>query len=187
MDYYYEVVKPAANDPNVSEEERSRLTEKYFKMKNDKEAEIIARKLGIEDGKVKTLKDLKKNKIFKEGKKEGENIEKQMKKEWERKVNPSSSISSSSYRKPVLSSSDAGAAILIGCFVVGVILLIVTVFTLNFYVLALGGILFLIGVAGLSWGSRGTHDNTSGLFWYTYGSHNAKKNMYRGHRYSKRK
>jgi hypothetical protein len=63
------------------------------------------------------------------------------------------------------SSSDAGAALLIGCFVVGVILLIVTVFTLNFYVLALGGILFLIGVAGLSWGGRGTHDNASGYFW----------------------
>jgi hypothetical protein len=88
LDYYYEVVKPAANDPNVSEKERKRLTEKYFKMKDDKEAEITARKLGIEDGKVKTLKDLKKNKIFEESTKRGKKLDKQMKKEWDRKVNP---------------------------------------------------------------------------------------------------
>ncbi len=175
LDFYYEVVKPAENDPNVSEKDRKKVRAQYWKMKNAKEAQIIARKIGIQEGEVKTMKDLEKNKVFKKNRKE---LQKLNKIDY-RKLGISSSSSSSD--------SDAGAAILIGCFVVGVILLIVTVFTLNFYVLALGGVLFLIGVAGLSWGGRGSHDNTSGFFWYTYGSHNAKKNMWRGHKYSRKR
>jgi hypothetical protein len=197
LDYYYEVVKPAANDPNVSEEEREKLRAQYWKMKNDKEAQIIAQKLGIQDGEVKTLDDLLKNKVYKERVKEVEEMDKQMIKEWERKANPSSSSSSSSKPPRRSSSSSSGNAkswLWIICFFGGFILVIHTIVTLNIYSMIFGFILFAIGVGWISWlqgsheAKHGHHGNGSGGFYANrWGSYNAKRNMWRGHWYSRRR
>jgi hypothetical protein len=47
-------------------------------MKNYKEAQIIALKLGIGDGKVKTLEDLQKNEVYKKHREEIEKQEKEI-------------------------------------------------------------------------------------------------------------
>src|SRR5829696_436629 len=50
------------------------------------------------------------------------------------------------------SNNDKGAAVLIIMFVGSIALMIAVVFTLNLYMLAIGGIMFVISIIGLSWG-----------------------------------
>ena len=102
---------------------------------------------------------------------------------------PSPSSSSSSGGGGSSSGGDKGGIILVFMFVGSVALMIAVVFTLNMYLLAIGGIMFLISIVGLSWGQPSRHQRGryGGYGTYTYGSYNAKRNMYRGHRYSKKR
>jgi hypothetical protein len=101
-------------------------------------------------------------------------------------------------RNPV-NTEDVTVWVGIIAFFGGAALLVAVVFTLNFYLLAIGGVLFIIGIMIFTWpsGSRrpgarssyggggGGHDY--GPWMYGWGSHQAKKNMYRGHRYTRKK
>lgn len=93
------------------------------------------------------------------------------------------------------SRGDVKAWVWILTFFPGIILVFVTVFTLNKYAMVFGFIFFGTGVGLMSWeqGSHaakhghGGYNNSSSFYANRWGSANAKRNMWRGHRYSKRK
>lgn len=86
-----------------------------------------------------------------------------------------------------------GGIVLVFMFIISILLMIAVVFTLNKWLLLIGGIMFLASILGLTWGQptrRGHHGHSYGSngYWqYRYGSGQAKRNMYRGYRYSKKR
>jgi hypothetical protein len=99
------------------------------------------------------------------------------------------------------SGSDIKAGIWIVCFIGGFALIIVASITVNLYAGIFGLIMFGIGVGALSWaqgvqeakyaggrgGGHGSNNQWNGYYTTRRGSANAKRNMRRGYRYSKKK
>ena len=176
FDYYYEVVKPAINDPNKTEAEKDRILHEYHRMRAYKEAPIMARRERAKDEIARTISPpLSNNK----------------RPPWQQ---TSSSPSSSG-------SGDIKAGILLVCFIGGFILIIVASVTANLYAGIFGLIMFGIGVGALFWAqgvqeakyASGRHGSGHGSYnqWNDYymtrwGSAKAKRNMWRGHKYSKK-
>ena len=151
LDYYYEVVKPLAQDPNATEEEREASKTRYWKMRNDKEAQILAHKMGIEDGQVKTLEDLEKNEIFRKKREEIEALKK------DREESDRRERQERRRQQEIKERGDKIAAALIFAFIPAVIIVpVVGVLTLNWYVLIPGLIMFGILGAVASLGQHGT-------------------------------
>lgn len=98
-----------------------------------------------------------------------------------------------------ISREDVKAWVWALTFFPGLILVFVTIFTLNIYAMIPGFILFAVCVGIMSWeqgshavkhqNNRHTNASTgwSDVYMNRCGSYNAKRNMWRGYRYSKRK
>jgi hypothetical protein len=100
-------------------------------------------------------------------------------------------------------SDGAKVSVLLGTLIPGIILLFITIFTLNLWAMIFGFILFAIGIGmwGYASGSRRSSSSSSSsnrspydangnwhdVYMERWGSANAKRNMWRGHRYSSRK
>jgi Flp pilus assembly protein TadB len=88
---------------------------------------------------------------------------------------------------------SAKVGVLLGTLIPGIILLFITIFTLNLWAMIFGFILFAIGMGIWSWESgsyqakRGRHGYKSSFYANRWGSANAKRNISRAHWYSKRK
>jgi hypothetical protein len=82
----------------------------------------------------------------------------------------------------------AGFAFAIVLWVIGVPLTIFGIIVLNLYALFGGLAMFLIGWIIFSWDSAAhKHDDRDAFYMQRRGSNNAKRNMWRGHKYSKKR